>query len=122
MSDHPGGRAAVLLAWLLGVSLLAGACQGQAERSRQGPPGDDGGSDDVAASGARLRLRGTLRAGVEPGCLLLHADHGGRYLLLGTKAPRLAPGTRVEVGGVPTRARTTCQEGTPLRVLWVRTP
>jgi hypothetical protein len=61
-------------------------------------------------------LRGTIREGVEPGCLVLRAS-GVVYLLLGPGAADLSPGETVTVTGVlPARAVTSCMQGTPLLV------
>lgn len=130
-----GGLPAAALAVVLGVGLLASACQwqdgggGRGVPSGQEPaesaPGGDGRvtpgtAPPTATAQGPVRLRGTLRAGVEPGCLLLDAEQGGSYLLLGEQRPRLPEGAEVEVSGVLERIRTTCQQGTPLRVVSAR--
>ncbi|MET7965199.1 hypothetical protein [Micromonospora sp. NPDC005305] len=57
-------------------------------------------------------LSGTIRAGVEPNCLLID-DH----LLIGGPRDLLKPGTRVEVTGRSEPGMmTTCQQGTPFVV------
>ncbi|WBB72804.1 hypothetical protein O7602_24370 [Micromonospora sp. WMMD1128] len=57
-------------------------------------------------------LNGTIRAGVEPNCLLLD-DH----LLVGGPRDLLKPGAKVQVTGRPEPGMvTTCQQGTPFVV------
>ncbi|MDG4802898.1 hypothetical protein [Micromonospora sp. WMMD980] len=57
-------------------------------------------------------LSGTIRAGVEPNCLLLD-DH----LLVGGPRDLLKAGAKVEVTGRPEPGMvTTCQQGTPFVV------
>lgn len=57
-------------------------------------------------------LTGTIRAGVEPNCLLID-DH----LLIGGPRDVLTPGARVEVTGRSEPGMvTTCQQGTPFVV------
>jgi len=67
--------------------------------------------------GKRLTVDGVVRAGVEPGCDIL-VGPAGHYLLLGAKVPKGVP-VRVE-GVVLTGVSTTCQQGTPFRVLDVQ--
>ncbi|WP_422774921.1 hypothetical protein ACN28C_00980 [Plantactinospora sp. WMMC1484] len=57
-------------------------------------------------------LSGTVRAGVEPNCVLLE-----NYLLVGGPREVLVPGARVTVTGeVRAGLMTTCQQGTPFMV------
>jgi hypothetical protein len=73
-------------------------------------------SGDEGARARFVTLRGTLRAGVEKGCLLL-ATKDGIYLLVGGPRAQLEPGAAVEVFGAldDTRA-STCQQGRPFLV------
>jgi hypothetical protein len=65
----------------------------------------------------RLTATGTLRDGVEPGCLLLEADQGTVYLLVGGDRGKLTAGGRVQVTGMlAPDLLSTCQEGKPLLV------
>jgi hypothetical protein len=65
----------------------------------------------------QLTATGTLRDGVEPGCMLLEADQGSVYLLVGGDRGRLTAGGRVQVTGVLAQdLLSTCQEGKPLLV------
>jgi hypothetical protein len=69
------------------------------------------------ASKHRLTATGTLRDGVEPGCLLLEADQGTVYLLVGGDRGKLAAGGRVQVTGLlAPDLLSTCQQGKPLLV------
>jgi hypothetical protein len=121
------GKHARLLAGLLLAGLLLVAC---AE-----PDPDDGGPaqggattvpttlpDDPPVTGptrptGQVTLTGTVRAGVEPNCLLLEAENGGSYLLVGGERAELAPGSRVAVTGrVDRDLLSTCQQGEPLVV------
>jgi hypothetical protein len=57
-------------------------------------------------------LTGTVRAGVEPNCLLLD-----EYLLVGGPRDVLKPGARVVVTGrVAPDVMSTCMQGTPFLV------
>jgi Protein of unknown function (DUF5818) len=68
-------------------------------------------------TGGQVTATGTVRAGVEPGCLLLHADHGRVYLLVGGDRGRLRAGGRVQVTGrLAPDLLSTCQQGQPLQV------
>ncbi|SDP35148.1 hypothetical protein [Lentzea jiangxiensis] len=61
-------------------------------------------------------VRGTVSAGVEPGCTLLSTP-GEQYLLLGADPAIAVDGAVVEVSGRPDPgAVTTCQQGTPFAV------
>jgi Protein of unknown function (DUF5818) len=65
----------------------------------------------------QVTLTGTVRTGVEPGCLLLDADGGRPYLLVGGERAALRPGARVAVTGrVERDLLSTCQQGEPLVV------
>jgi hypothetical protein len=121
LAKHLRGLAGLLLAGLLLV-----ACAG--------PGGGDGGAaqgattvptttpDDPPATGpappsGKVTLVGTVTAGVEPNCLLLDAENGGRYLLIGGERAELRPGRRVAVTGrVDRDLLSTCQQGEPLVV------
>lgn len=116
---------------LLAVALLA-ACA------------DTGGTDGEAAGGAspstapetaptttpptpttapgspgksQITATGTLRDGVEPGCVLLQSEQGAVYLLVGGDRGKLTAGGRVQVTGVLSPdLLSICQEGQPLLV------
>lgn len=69
-----------------------------------------------------ITVTGQVEDGVEPGCLLLRAPDQ-LYLLIGGDRARLAAGGRLAVRGVPDPgALSTCQQGTPLKVLAVGAP
>jgi hypothetical protein len=118
-----------LLAGCLLAGLLAAGC------------GDPGGGDDGAGQGAPtttapattttvpgkrteptrtggpVTVVGTVAEGVEPGCLLLQAEAGGSFLLVGGERAELRPGRRVAVTGRVDRSLlSTCQQGEPLVV------
>jgi hypothetical protein len=64
-----------------------------------------------------VTVTGTVTAGVEPGCLLLEDQAGGRFLLVGGERAELTPGRRVAVTGRVDRGLlSTCQQGEPLVV------
>ena len=94
------------LAGLLLAGLLVAACA---------EPGSDDAGDGAGQGGAitapttapttvpderteptrpavEVTVTGTVRAGVEPGCLLLEDQAGGRFLLVGGERAELAPG------------------------------
>jgi hypothetical protein len=114
---------------LLAVALLA-AC---ADRDAGSGGAASGGSPTTTTPGTpptsapsptttpgsrhRLTATGTLRDGVEPGCLLLEADQGTVYLLVGGDRGKLAAGGRVQVTGLlAPDLLSTCQQGKPLLV------
>ena len=79
-----------------------------------------------AGTGAEVTLRGTVREGVEAGCVLL-ADDDGTVLanLLSNDAPELTaaltPGAKVEVtGSFLQGVMTTCQQGPPFQMTAVK--
>ena len=62
-------------------------------------------------------VTGTVIEGVEPNCLLLDAEGGQRYLLVGGDRAELRAGSRVAVTGRVDRGLlSTCQQGEPLVV------
>jgi len=68
-------------------------------------------------TGGPVTVVGTVAAGVEPGCLLLKAEPGGSFLLVGGERAELRPGRRVAVTGRVDRSLlSTCQQGEPLVV------
>jgi hypothetical protein len=74
-----------------------------------------------STGGSQVTATGTVQAGVEPGCLLLHADQGTVYLLVGGDRRQLRAGGRIQVTGrVVPDLLSTCQQGEPLRVGSVR--
>ncbi|MFI2709527.1 hypothetical protein ACH495_05270 [Micromonospora sp. NPDC018662] len=78
--------------------------------SRPNPTWKGGPSTPPGVGGTTLS--GTIRAGVEPNCLLLD-DH----LLVGGPRDLLKAGAKVEVTGRPEPGMmTTCQQGTPFVV------
>jgi hypothetical protein len=67
--------------------------------------------------GGEITATGTLRDGVEPGCLLLQSEQGTLYLLVGTDRSKLTASRRVQVTGkLAPDLLSICQEGQPLLV------
>jgi hypothetical protein len=65
----------------------------------------------------QITATGTLRDGVEPGCVLLQSEQGPLYLLVGGDRGKLTTGGRVQVTGVLSPdLLSICQEGQPLLV------
>ena len=112
-------------AGLLLVGLLLAAC---AE-----PDGNDSGAGGATTAPTTLpgnppatkpaqppgevTVTGTVVEGVEPGCLLLNAEDGHRYLLVGGDRAELQAGAKVSVTGRVDRGLlSTCQQGEPLVV------
>jgi hypothetical protein len=79
-------------------------------------------SPTTAGAGAgQVVVRGTVRTGVERGCLLLDGQDNQVYLLLDAAEGQLQAGARVEVVGQPVdHLVSVCGEGSPLSVVSVR--
>jgi hypothetical protein len=113
-----------VLAGLLLAGLLAAACaepdgddSGPAQGAATTAPTTLPGDPPVTKPAGEVTVTGTVQEGVEPGCLLLDADGGTRYLLVGGERAELAPGSRVAVTGrVDRDLLSTCQQGEPLVV------
>jgi hypothetical protein len=113
------------LGGLLLAGLLLAAC---ADPDPDGGPAQGGSTTTVPATrpgpttgparpSGKVTVTGTVRAGVEPGCLLLESDRGRPYLLVGGDRARLGPGARVTVTGrVVPDLLSICQQGEPLVV------
>jgi hypothetical protein len=118
---------------LLAVALLA-ACadqdagDGGAASGGSGPTTTPGTSPsqppttEPGSGGKReVTATGTVRAGVEPGCMLLKTDQGPVYLLVGGDRGQLRESNRVQVSGqLAPDLLSTCQEGQPLLVRSVK--
>jgi hypothetical protein len=73
------------------------------------------------SSAGTLVVRGTLRQGVEPGCLLLDTQDRHAYLLVDVDPAKARAGARVEVVGQPLdQLASFCGEGMALSVVSVR--
>jgi hypothetical protein len=117
---------------LLAVALLAacadtGAGDGEAAggagptTAPETPPTAPTTPTSTTATGApgksQITATGTLRDGVEPGCVLLQSEQGTVYLLVGGDRGKLTAGGRVQVTGVLSPdLLSICQEGQPLLV------
>jgi hypothetical protein len=103
---------------------LAGCAQGQGARAggdAAGAPTSTAPGGTVTSSTGTLVMRGTLRQGVEPGCLLLDTQDRHAYLLVDIDPAKARPGARVEVVGQPLdQFASFCGEGTALSVVSVR--
>lgn len=109
-----------LLTTVLAV-MLAGAVASCGEQPAEpGGPAEPGISPSTTTpSAGEVTVRGTVKPGVEAGCLILDAD-GKQYLLMGDKE-RPKAGSVVEVKGRIDRSMmTTCMQGLPLVVTEVR--
>jgi hypothetical protein len=63
-------------------------------------------------------VEGVVESGVEPGCKVLKTATGEYLILGGVEVPLGVP---VKVTGIPqVGVSTTCQQGTPLRVVTVQ--
>jgi hypothetical protein len=135
-SASAGPRPAVLarLAALTGLVALVGlagcAAPGQpgASGAATGSPvasATSSGADMVGmpdpsggkVSAAPVTLRGVVTDGVEAGCVVLNAEDGKQYLLLGGDPAVVIEGGRVEVTGfLQPDLMTYCQQGVPFSV------
>jgi Protein of unknown function (DUF5818) len=122
------------LAGLLLAAALLAAC-GEPDAGDAGAAAGGAGSTTTAVAvpttspttspaptgGGQVTATGTVHAGVEPGCLLLHADQGTVYLLVGGDRGKLRAGGRVQVTGrLAPDLLSTCQQGEPLQVASAR--
>jgi hypothetical protein len=117
-----------LVAWCLLAWLLVAACADSGGDDRGAGPGgtvtttapattDPGKRTEPNRRAGPVTVAGTVAAGVEPGCLLLKADDGGSFLLVGGERAELRPGRRLAVTGRVDRGLlSTCQQGEPLVV------
>jgi hypothetical protein len=118
------------LAGLLLAAALLGACadqdggDGGAAGAATTPTTDPGTAPTTAplpAGDSPITATGTVVAGVEPGCTVLHTDQGQNYLLVGGDRGKLREGARVQVRGRLLRdLLSTCQQGLPLQVASVK--
>jgi len=115
------------LAGLLLAAALLGACAdqdggngggaGAATTTPTTDPGTAPTTTPPPAAGSAITATGTVVAGVEPGCTVLHTDQGQNYLLVGGDPGKLREGARVQVRGRLLRdLLSTCQQGLPLQV------
>ncbi|HEX6755455.1 MAG TPA: hypothetical protein VF109_05865 [Mycobacteriales bacterium] len=82
------------------------------------PSGSPGRVDPAPAPGRQITVEGVVEPGVEAGCKILTTPSGS-YLLLGSDE-QVPLGVRVRIRGEAlTSVSTTCQQGTPLRVISV---
>jgi len=146
MGKHNAVRA-VLVAGVLVASLVAGCASGAGsptgsaspEVSGMSPtptpspslPGPVPGSPEPSFTPKPSRpstpfpgsmtVRGAVSEGVEANCMILTADDGKVYLLLGGDRSVIAKGGRLEATGRPQPGlMTTCQQGIPFTVTQVR--
>jgi hypothetical protein len=114
------------LAGLLLAAALLGACAdqdggngggGAAATTPTTDPGTAPTTTPPPAAGSAITATGTVVAGIEPGCTVLHTDQGQNYLLVGGDRGKLREGARVQVRGRLLRdLLSTCQQGLPLQV------
>jgi len=86
-------------------------------------PGEEDPGDvlDPQQPGTPKTLRGTPSEGVEAGCIVMQADDGNLYLLLGGDRALILSGARLEVSVLIQKdLMTTCQQGTPAVVQTAR--
>jgi Protein of unknown function (DUF5818) len=112
--------AGVLLALVAAGCAHAGGGRGGAGQGGTAPPATVASSPPTTVPArpvGPVTVTGTVSRGVEAGCLLLDAEGGTRYLLVGGERAQLRPGRRVAVTGRVDRSLlSTCQQGEPLVV------
>lgn len=80
-----------------------------------------GGPNTATPFPGETTLRGTVAEGVELGCMVLRAEDGNEYLLLGGDRSVISAGKRLEVvGRSQPGLMTTCQQGIPFKVSQAR--
>jgi hypothetical protein len=116
------GLLLVVLALLLGACAGPdgqGAASGGTSPQTTAPPttgGPTGSTSREPRDLVKVHVTGTVRQGVEPGCLILDTGRE-RFLLLSQDKSKLTVGSRVEVTGVRASGRISyCQQGIPLEV------
>jgi hypothetical protein len=78
-------------------------------------------SPPTSAAGPDVIVRGTVRQGVEPGCLLLDAQDKRAYLLMDADPSTVRPGAMVEIVGKRVdQIVSYCGEGVVLSVVSAR--
>jgi hypothetical protein len=99
---------------LLAALLLSGLTACTATPTADSDPATP--APSTSGSPPWLTLAGTVREGVEAGCLVVRVD-GATYLLIGTAAAELRAGDRVRlVGAAEPDAATSCMQGIAFRV------
>lgn len=84
-------------------------------------PGEDPGSMVDPPAGTPMTLRGVATEGVEVGCVVMNAEDGNVYLLIGGDRTVINSGSRIEVQvHLQPDLMTTCQQGTPAVVVSAR--
>jgi hypothetical protein len=117
---------------LVALALLLGACanpdgQGAASGGANPPTtaapttgGSTGPSSPEPRDLVKVHVTGTVRQGVEPGCLILDTGRE-RFVLLSKDNSKLTEGSKVEVTGVRSSGQISyCQQGIPLEVQSVK--
>jgi hypothetical protein len=124
-----GVRRTGMKRWVVLVALLLGGCAtGTAART---PARDPLTPESQMASSmfspkpsippAEVTVTGTVEMGVERGCRMLRTSDDVVYQLVGSADPRIQAGARLTVRGRPDPGLiTTCQQGTPLRVIEIQ--
>lgn len=98
---------------LASLCLLAATACGASGPSGGALPTDE---SPTSVPPASMTLEGTVRPGVEVGCLVVRLD-GETYLLVGAGADDLAAGQRVRlVGTTEPDIATSCMQGVPFQV------
>ena len=115
-TDRPSDSAAVETDPATGASPT-----GNPDSTKDPSEEDPGDVLDPELPGTPKTLRGTPSEGVESGCVILLADDGKGYLLLGGDRAMITSGARIEVSVlIQPDLMTTCQQGIPAVVQTVR--
>lgn len=118
MKRHVAVLAAALFAASLGVvaaSSPASAAVGACPASQTAPAV----STELPTSSSMI-VTGVVVAGVEAGCLILEADNGVNYLLLGGDPKVVTVGAILRINGwLRTDVASYCMQGQPLQIIRV---
>lgn len=98
----------------------AAGCPAQAVQPATTPAEPAAEAADTGTGSAMVKITGTVVAGVEFGCLILKADDGGQYLLIGGDPRVITVGAILRITGYARNdVASYCMQGQAFQVAWV---